>query len=79
MFGDRLASRLASNRCQSLVQFVMGKGDDMYKHNQRNPSLQQGVSLEHSVQRREEETGTLKLPTTIIYPTAKSFSIIFIV
>lgn len=76
MFGDRLARRWASNRCQSLVQIVMVKGDDMYKYDQREPSLQQGMSMEHSIQGREEETGTLKLPTTIIYPTAKSFSII---
>ena len=76
MFGDRLASRWTSNRCQSLVQTVTGKGDDIYKYDQRDPSLQQGMSMEHSVQRREEETGTLKLPTTVIYPTAKSFSII---
>ena len=79
MFGGRLASRLASSRCQSRVQFVMGKGDYMYKHDQRNPSLQQEVSMEHSVQRREEETGTLKVPTTILYPTAKSFPTISIV
>ena len=76
MFGDRLASRWTSNRCQSLVQIVTGKGDDIYKYDQRDPSLQQGMSMEHSVQRREEETGSLKLPTTVIYPTAKSFSII---